>query len=384
MRPLAGRRVLDLGIITAGAGASAILADMGADVIKVESSRYQDPFRRWPGHALEDGDSPFFRCTNRGKRSLGLNLKAPGATEVFLRLVTSCDVVVENFRRGVLDRLGIGFAALAAANPRIILASISSQGETGPVADHVSFGSTLEAMGGLSWATGYDGGGPVITGRELNYPDQVATVFGAGMVAAAIYAKATEAVHLDLSQRELTTYLCGDLFPLGDGVARIGNRDPLYALQACVQGSDGRWLAVSVEACQMSAVAVLAGASTIEALSRWASARPVEAAASVLQAAGIAAALVRNGDELLDAGRIWRSGLGQDSRDFLVKGSPFLIGSAHKPVYSEARRLGADTSAVLQELGGYSESEIEQLEMQGIVESFAQLPAERHLAGEVE
>ncbi|PZU06487.1 CaiB/BaiF CoA-transferase family protein [Sphingomonas sp.] len=369
MQPLAGRRVLDLGIITAGAGASAVLADMGADVIKIESSQYRDPFRRWPGHALEDGDSPFFRSTNRAKRSLGLNLKAPGAAAVFLRLVANSDVVVENFRRGVLERLGIGFAKLAVANPRIVLASISSQGETGPVADHVSFGSTLEAMGGLSWATGYVDGPPIITGRELNYPDQIATVFGAGMVAAALCGGVDEAVHLDLSQRELTTYLSGDLFGGAiDAPARIGNADPLYVLQATAVADDGKWIAVSVRHDQASLLASIVGSSSEAAFENWLAHRPSAAAVAALNNVGIAADLVRAGDQLLGDDRVWSSALGEDQSGMLVKGSPFLIGDDDPGRYADARPLGGDTRAILRDVGGYDDAAIEELAATGIVE----------------
>ena len=115
MRPLTECRVLDLGIITAGAATSAILADLGADVIKIESPTYSDPFRNWDGEQLDGGHPdlpPYFRMTNRGKRNLGLDLKSAEGRKVFLDLVRSCDVVVENFSRGVLDRLGLGYEAL--------------------------------------------------------------------------------------------------------------------------------------------------------------------------------------------------------------------------------------------------------------------------------
>ena len=157
MKPLAGCRVLDLGIITAGAATSAVLADFGAEVIKVESPTYRDPFRRWLSDRPIDADpnlSPFFRATNRGKLGLSLDLKQPLGRDAFLQLVRESDIVVENFRRGVLQKLGLDFETLRAANPRIILASISSQGEDGPEAGYVSYGSTLEAVAGLATTTG--------------------------------------------------------------------------------------------------------------------------------------------------------------------------------------------------------------------------------------
>ena len=112
--PLAGVRVIDLGILTAGASTSAILADLGADVIKVESSTYLDPFRGTPGTSRVEGwwnNSIAFKSTNRNKRGICLDLKSPRGRELFLRLAGKSDVVIENFRRGVMQRLGIGYDA---------------------------------------------------------------------------------------------------------------------------------------------------------------------------------------------------------------------------------------------------------------------------------
>jgi crotonobetainyl-CoA:carnitine CoA-transferase CaiB-like acyl-CoA transferase len=245
--PLAGCRVLDLGIITAGAATSAMLADLGAEVIKVESPGYHDPFRRWSGPGAA-GDSPFFRFTNRNKQGIGIDIKRPEGRAVFMRLVARSDVVVENFRRGVLGKLGIDYPQLRAVRPSIILASLSSHGEFGPDADRVSFGTTLEAMSGLAAETGYAGGTPTVSGRDLNYPDQVVAIFAAGMVVTAWHAaQGGEGVHLDLSQRELTSFLLGERFVQGASGEPRGNADPLYALQDCFAVRDGEWIAVSVE-----------------------------------------------------------------------------------------------------------------------------------------
>ena len=134
-RPLSGVRVLDFGLLTAGANTSAMLADLGADVLKIESGAYLDPFRVVGKPDDNDGwwnRSPQFRFTNRNKRGLALNLKDPEGQRIIRELARDCDVVVENFRRGVLDRAGLGYAQLSALNPRIVMAAISSQGDTGP------------------------------------------------------------------------------------------------------------------------------------------------------------------------------------------------------------------------------------------------------------
>ncbi len=249
MKSLERCRVLDLGIITAGAATSAVLADLGAEVIKIESATYKDPFREWTGELLP-GDLPdlpiYFRMTNRGKLNAGIDLKNQQGREVFLRLVERSDVVVENFRRGVLARLGLDYGALQAANPDIILASISSQGEDGPDANYISFGSTLEAMAGLAATTGYAEGPPIVSGIGFNYPDQVVAIFAAGMIATAWYARESGGgVHLDLSQRELTSFMSGEAFLAPRG--RVGNAQPGIPIQECFLSRDGRWIAVTVE-----------------------------------------------------------------------------------------------------------------------------------------
>ena len=209
--PLDGIRILDFGIITAGAGVSALLADMGAEVIKVESPTYPDPFRAWAGAA--DGDSPLFKSNNRNKKGIALDLKTDEGMSDFLELARTADIVIENFRRGVLDRLGLTFERLCEANPSILLASISGQGLSGPGSGHTTFGSTLEASSGFASLTCYENGLPVISGRNLNYPDQIICLYGAAIIALqAIQCRRDgTARHIDVSQRDCAVYQLGDV-----------------------------------------------------------------------------------------------------------------------------------------------------------------------------
>lgn len=212
--PLHGIRVVDLGWLTAGAASATLLHDLGAEVVKVEGPGALDPFRDWVGaDPATDwwNRSPFFLFTNRGKRSLCLDLKDSRGQSALFRLLEGADVLVENYRRGVLAGFGLAPALLRARFPRLVIASISSQGEDGPERDMVSFGSTLEATAGLAAVTGPDGQ-PIITGRNINYPDQVVCLFAAGAIIAALARRdATgEGTHLDLSQRELTAFLLGE------------------------------------------------------------------------------------------------------------------------------------------------------------------------------
>ncbi|MEM9621840.1 MAG: CoA transferase [Pseudomonadota bacterium] len=232
--PLAGIRVLDLGIITAGAGVSALLADLGAEVIKVESHTYPDPFRIWAGQAV----SPLFKCNNRNKYAITLDLKDPGDKARFLSLVETADVVVENFRRGVLERLGLGYATLSATNPGIMLASISGQGLSGPGCGSSSFGSTLEASSGFSAHLCYSDGTPYITGRNVNYPDQTVVLYAAAVITAALSGE-TRGMQLDISQRDVAVFLAGEEIEQSSAGLDL---TPQYNGQA-FRTSDDQWVA---------------------------------------------------------------------------------------------------------------------------------------------
>ncbi len=153
-------RVLDLTRVRAGPTCCRVLADFGADVIKIEAPPGVDPNEGMSGP--RDG----FDMVNlhRNKRSLTLNLKEADGVGVFMRLVTTADVVVENFRPDVKDRLGIGYEALRAVNPRVILASISGFGQSGPYRSRAGFDQIAQGMGGLMWVTGNPGQGPMRAG----------------------------------------------------------------------------------------------------------------------------------------------------------------------------------------------------------------------------
>ena len=232
--PLSGLRVLDLGIITAGAGVSALLADLGAEVLKVESFTYPDPFRAWAGQEV----SPLFKCNNRNKYGIALDLKDANDKAKFLQLVKKADVVVENFRRGVLERLGLGYDVLRSVNPGIMLASISGQGLTGPGSGASSFGSTLEASSGFSANVAYDDGVPYITGRNVNYPDQTVVLYAAAVITAAL-SRPERGMHLDVSQRDVAVYLLGEEIERVSSVGPGEARDNGHSYKC----ADGHWVA---------------------------------------------------------------------------------------------------------------------------------------------
>ena len=253
---LDGLRVLDLTAITAGGRTTQILADYGADVIKIEGPTRPDPFRHWTNVTGEAGagdlDSPPFRVVGRNKRGITVNLKDPRGVEVMRRLVAQSDIVVENFRRGVLERLGIGFDSLTQWQPAIVLLSISSQGDSGPERDYVSFGGTLEALGGLMSVTGYGPDQPQWTTSKVNYPDQVVALLAPGLaIWAVLQSRATgQPLHLDLSQRELMMSMLGDLIAeasvTGETPRGHGNADPHDVTVCCPCAGADEWIVVTL------------------------------------------------------------------------------------------------------------------------------------------
>jgi len=363
---LQGVRVLDLGIVTAGASTSAVLADLGAEVIKVEGPLYIDPFREWSGQ--NDGpnwwnESPQFQATNRNKRSVCLDLKSPQGLDLFMKLATNCHVVVENFRAGVLKRLKIDFERLTAINPRIILASISSQGQDGPESTNSSFGSTLEASSGMAALMRYPGEAPQITGRGLNYPDQVASLFSASAIIAALVESRRTGVGaaLDLSQRELTSFLVGEALIAASAHVPLEPYDTAApgAVQGVFKARDGQWVAVTVLAGESHGVVKgLAASPTRDALERWIAALPAPTAAGRLRAAGIAAEVVWTARAFDDPDALVpQDAFALDSEGRQVKGLPLRLGGQNCRAFRAAPALGRDNSDVARDLLGLAMEE---------------------------
>ena len=163
--PLSGLRVIELGQLIAGPFASKILAEFGADVIKVEPPETGDPLRTW--RMLHDGTSVWWAAHARNKRSITLNLREPAGQEIIRQLAKDADIVIENFRPGALEKWGIGFKDLHAINPKLIMLRVSGYGQTGPYKDRPGFGVIGEAMGGLRYLTGEPGRPPVRTGVSI-------------------------------------------------------------------------------------------------------------------------------------------------------------------------------------------------------------------------
>jgi len=174
-KPLAGIKVVELGTLIAGPFAARILGEFGAEVIKIESPDGGDPLRKW--RKLYEGTSLWWYLQSRNKKSVTVNLKHPHGVEVVRRLVAEADIVVENFRPGVLEKLGLGWEALSAINPGLVMLRLSGFGQTGPLAQQPGFGAIGESMGGLRYVTGFPDRPPVKTGISIG--DSIAALWGA-------------------------------------------------------------------------------------------------------------------------------------------------------------------------------------------------------------
>jgi crotonobetainyl-CoA:carnitine CoA-transferase CaiB-like acyl-CoA transferase len=181
--PLAGVRVLDFTRVLAGPAASLAFADMGAEVIKIEPPGTGDETRTFP--PIRDGESHYFLSVNRGKKSIVVDLKSEAGVALVKDLAAKCDVVVENYRPGVMDRLGLGYEALAAVNPRLIYCAISGYGQTGPLKDNPSFDIVLQAMSGALSMNGDPDGLPTKLGIPMG--DLVGGINGPIAVISALY-----------------------------------------------------------------------------------------------------------------------------------------------------------------------------------------------------
>ncbi len=338
--PLSGVRILDLGIITAGAGVSAVLADLGADVLKIESATYPDPFRQWAGEDV----SPLFKFNNRNKYGVALDLKTPQGRRDFLKLVESADMVLENFRRGVMDRLGLDFEALSEVNPRILLASVSGQGIDGPMADHTTFGSTLEANSGFAALTRYDDGVPVISGRNLNYPDQIVCLYGAGVLTAAVHAcrRDGRGRHVDISQRDCAIYQIGDVIAAGSRDEEQNAGVP--ALSQIVCSANEEYIALSVNERALSELGVIDSRD----LSAWAMRRETAAICAEVERAGGGATVCVKGSQMLKDPAVIASDVFANSPSGdLVKGFPFQLRGSPMRIRLDAPAVGQHTNDYL-------------------------------------
>lgn len=227
-KPLEGIRVLDLTRVLAGPFCTMLLQDLGAEVLKVEMPEIGDDARHFG--PFKEGRSLYFVSINRGKRSMTLNLKSDGGREVFRRLVRESDVLVENFRPGVMKKLGFGWDELHALNPRLVYAASSGYGHTGPDSQKPAYDILAQAEGGVMSVTGWPGGAPVRVGCSVG--DITAALFTANGIQAALYQreKTGEGQQVDVSMLDCQVAILENALAryqvAGTPPQPLGNRHP--------------------------------------------------------------------------------------------------------------------------------------------------------------
>lgn len=403
--PLDGVRVVDLTRVWAGPLGARILADLGADVVKVEAPNGRGAARgatRGGQFAAGDpGDRPWnrqgsFNKLNRNKQSFVLDLKKPRAHELFLELVAKSDVVMENFSAGTMDDLGIGYEVLSAANPAIVYLSMPGYGLSGPYRDYVAYGPSIEPMTGLAYLLGYGDGIPRVTSIAL--PDATAGTVAASAVMTALWRREVtgRGAFLDLSQHEgFIPFFAGelvahqmepDLPPISSNrhrayaphnVYRCAGDDDWIAIGA---RSGAEWLALSRFAAlgweQDARFATLETRKANEdaldaAIEGWTVGLEKLELASMLQDAGVPAGAVMNAPELLSEPHLHARGFfveldHPDVWPVSYPGTPVRIDGAAPSGWTVAPTLGQHNEAILGGLLGLPDSEIADLYAAGV------------------
>lgn len=241
-QPLKGVRVLDLSRVLAGPYCTAMLADLGAEVIKIEAPGHGDDSRHLG--PFNNDESIYYGLINRGKRSVELNFKAAEDLQRLYQLVTDADVVVENFRPSVTQRLGIDFDTLKTYNPKLIYASISGFGQNSPLAKHPAYDIVAQAMSGLMSVTGFPHSGPTRSGEAIG--DVCAGVYTAWAISSALFARENQqldAQYIDVAMLDVLVSMqvtgLSNLFASGVAPGLIGNRHPVSTPFDTYHAADG-------------------------------------------------------------------------------------------------------------------------------------------------
>ena len=394
MGPLSGITVLDFTRVLSGPYCTMALADLGARVIKLEHPGRGDDTRRWGPPFLGD-ESAYFLSVNRNKESIAIDFKSPGGREVVARLIAKADVVVENFRPGTLDGLGLDAATVRAERPELIYCSISGYGQTGPRRDEPGYDAVMQAEGGLMSITGAADGPPYRLGVAI--VDIVSGMFAAQGVRAALVARGNtgQGQVVDIGMLDaaaaLLTYQAGSYFATGAVPGRLGNRHPTIAPYetfatadgdlALAVGNDGLWQAF----CRAAGLADLAGdarfATNALRLANYAALKPrLDAAFAArtradwtarLQAEGVPCGAVRSLDEVFaDPQTVAREMVTTVSHATLgqvrVTGVPVKLSETPGGIRTGPPTLGQHTAAILEELG-YDQQAVRALADSGAV-----------------
>lgn len=388
-RPLDGITVVDFSWVGAGSYATKILADLGADVLKIESTHKVDGIRLSPPFAGGESGinrSGYFADRNTSKRSMLLNLKAEGAVEIAMRLIEQADIVCNNFSAGVMDRLGLGYEAVSKVNPSIVYLSMSMNGNTGPERNARGYGAMMSAITGFHHLSGIPGKMP--TGTGTNYPDHIPNPGHAtfAMLAALRHSRLTgQGQQIDMAQTEAMLVTLGPEFL--DWTVNGKNREPLgnrgegfYWQDVLAAFGPDDWISISATTHKQwqSLLQVLGLSQDLHPDSDIGLVRQAVAQhskfelAEGLQKVGVPAAPILSPPEALKDAQLlhrehWRILHHPEMGKSIYNGQPFKFSSGEVQPTSSAPLLGEHTDEICEQFLGLNPEQISKLRQTGVL-----------------
>jgi crotonobetainyl-CoA:carnitine CoA-transferase CaiB-like acyl-CoA transferase len=393
--PLAGVRVLDLGTVYAAPISAMLLGDYGADVLKIEHPRGDPARTHGPG---KDGHGLWWKVISRNKRTATLVLSRPEGREIMERLVIGADVLIENFRPGVMEKWGLGPERLLEINPDLVMLRVTGFGQTGPYAHRRAFGTLAEAMSGLAHQTGQAEGPPTLP--PFGLADGVAAISGAYAVMLALYHRDVHGAGGQVIDLSLLAPLLAILGPgpsaydqLGIVPGRHGNRSPNNAPRNAYETRDGRWIAISASATSIAErVMTVVGRPDIAAqgwfssarervrradqldrtVGDWIAARDFDEVMAAFQEAGAAIAPIYDMEQVVNDPHVRATGMitsvdDEDLGPLRMQNLVFrLLGSPGR-IRFPGRGLGQDNDEVYAERLGLDRERVAKLREDGVI-----------------
>jgi crotonobetainyl-CoA:carnitine CoA-transferase CaiB-like acyl-CoA transferase len=395
MTPLKNLVVLDFSRVLAGPLATQLLAELGADVIKVERPTTGDESRGWEPRTAK-GSSAYFHSVNRGKRSITLNLKSPRGAQIAASLARKADVLIENFLPGQMEQLGLGYEALAAGNPRLVYISSTGFGQSGPYRDRKGYDTIFQALSGVMSLTGYPQDPPAKVGlpfADLTSGLWIAIATLSGLVGRGASGKGC---HIDLAmldvQVSLLTIAAARLFALGEDPTRTGTEHLGRVPSAAFQCREGDWVHISgsdqhwEQLCNVLGLTALAAdpqlrtnagrleqrARVMEALTKAISQKERAPLVAALIAADVPVGEVNSVAQVLaDPHVVARKIQGTFTHpvdgEFPALRQPLRLNGQEPPALGTPPQLGAHTRAVLRQYLGLSEQAVDELAHGGVI-----------------